>query len=64
MECKSCGAPLLKDEIAIYKRLVDRGASDEECVCKNCLAARLQVPVEAIDKKIEHFKSIGCTLFK
>ena len=64
MECKSCGASLSKDEIAIYKRLVDRGAPDGDCVCKSCLAARLQVPVGAIDKKIEHFKSIGCTLFK
>ncbi len=64
MECKSCGSSLSKDEIAIYKRLIDRGAPNSDCVCKRCLAARLQVSVEAIDKKIEHFKSIGCTLFK
>ena len=63
MECKSCGARLSNDEKAIFKRLVDRGAPDEECVCKSCLAELLGVTVDAIDKKIEHFKSIGCTLF-
>lgn len=63
MECKNCGIPISKDERAIFKRLIDRGAPDSECLCKKCLAGRLQVPTEAIDKKIAHFKSVGCKLF-
>lgn len=49
------------DEIAIYRRLIYREA--EEFFCKNCLAAELKVDVAEIDKKIEHFRNIGCTLF-
>ena len=60
-KCKNCEKILLLDEIAIYRRLVYREA--EEYLCKNCLASSLKVEVAEIDKKIEHFKSIGCSLF-
>ena len=63
MACTLCGKELTKDEKAIYKRLVDRGADDSQLECRVCLAKELGVPVERIDEKIEHFKSIGCTLF-
>ena len=59
--CKDCEKTLLLDEIAIYKRLVYRDA--EEYLCKECLARELNVSVLEIDKKIEHFRAIGCTLF-
>ena len=59
--CKRCEKPLLADEIAIYRRLIYRDA--EEFLCKACLAAELKVDMCEIDKKIEHFKRIGCTLF-
>lgn len=49
------------DEIAIYRRLIYRDA--EEYLCKKCLARDLKVGEAEIEKKIEHFKSIGCTLF-
>ena len=52
---------LLCDEIAIYRRLIYRDA--QEYLCKKCLACELKVEETEIDKKIEHFKSIGCTLF-
>ena len=52
---------LLLDEIAIYRRLIYRDA--EEFLCKKCLAEDMNVSETEIDKKIEHFKSIGCTLF-
>lgn len=61
MTCPVCGRELTRDEIAVYRRLVFREADD--CLCKTCFAARLHVPEEEIDKKIAHFKSIGCTLF-
>ena len=61
--CKKCGKELENDELAIYKRLINRAASNDDCLCRQCLAGHLEVPVSAIDEKIEHFKSIGCTLF-
>ena len=60
-DCKECGKILLLDEIAIYRRLIYRDA--EEYLCKACLARSLKVDEKEIDKKIEHFRSIGCTLF-
>jgi biotin operon repressor len=59
--CKECQKPLLRDEIAIYRRLIHREA--EEYLCKECLAAFLGVPTEIIEKRIAYFKKIGCTLF-
>ncbi|MFR6328142.1 MAG: hypothetical protein ACLUOI_04505 [Eisenbergiella sp.] len=32
-------------------------------LCKQCLAQKLDVTTEDIDKKIEQFKQQGCTLF-
>lgn len=60
--CRQCGRMLLFDEIAVYRRLIYRDA--EEYLCKSCLAQYLKVEEQEIDKKIEHFKSIGCTLFQ
>ena len=56
-----CGRRLLSDEIAIYRRLIYRDA--EEYLCKTCLAQKMKVSEQEIDRKIEHFKKIGCTLF-
>ncbi|MBE6686290.1 MAG: hypothetical protein E7591_03570 [Ruminococcaceae bacterium] len=61
--CKKCGKHIEKNERAVYKRMVNRAAAEEELLCKNCLAEHFGVEVSVIDKKIEHFKSIGCTLF-
>lgn len=60
-DCFSCNKQLSMDEIAIYKRLVDRGAG--RCLCKECLAVKLGCETGIIEKKIEYFKEIGCTLF-
>lgn len=59
--CKNCQKSLLNDEVAIYKRLVNRGA--QEFLCINCLAKRMEVEVSDIEEKIVHFKKMGCTLF-
>ena len=59
--CKQCGRVLRRDEIGLYRRLVNRGA--EEFLCIDCLSARIGCPKELLHEKIEHFKSIGCTLF-
>ena len=61
--CNKCGKELHKDEKAIYKRLINRGAAEEELLCKTCLADKLAVSEAIIDEKIKHFREIGCTLF-
>ena len=60
-KCFECGRRLTGDEIAVYRKLVDRMA--EKFLCKSCLAAYFEVSEEKIDKKIEQFKRIGCLLF-
>lgn len=59
--CIQCKKHLTSDEIAIYRRLIYRDA--DEYLCKTCLAEKMKTTEAEIDKKIEHFKSIGCTLF-
>ncbi|MBQ8162905.1 MAG: hypothetical protein IJZ93_00860 [Clostridia bacterium] len=61
MKCIKCNKELSADEIAIYKRLINRGAESFEC--KECLAATLKVEVSEIDRKIDFFRRHGCTLF-
>ena len=61
--CRQCGAPLGGDDIAIYKKLVYRGAEDFLCI--PCLAAHFKVPREEIDKRIAWYRASGeCTLFR
>ena len=59
--CKKCGAELSRDEIAIYKRMVNRGAT--EYLCIRCFAEYYNVTEQLVREKIEHFKRQGCTLF-
>ena len=60
--CKTCGRKLVNDEIALYKRMVNRGAS--EYLCLTCFAAYFRVTEDLLKEKIEHFREMGCTLFK
>lgn len=60
-KCMQCGCRLTYNEIGAHKKFVNRGS--REYLCKNCLAAKLDVTVEEIDRKIEQFKQQGCTLF-
>lgn len=59
--CFHCGRELTPDEIAIYKRMVNRGAEDFLCI--TCFAEKFNVSEELIREKIVHFKQMGCTLF-
>lgn len=61
--CNNCKKPLEPDEIALYRRMIFRGAEDGECICIKCLAEKLKVSEEALYEKIEHFRKAGCTLF-
>lgn len=59
--CRQCGRPLTGDEVAVSKKLINRGATSFLCVA--CLAAHFQVTPADIQERIAYFKSIGCTLF-
>ena len=62
LNCIECGAELSKDEIALHKKLINRGASEHLCI--NCLAKRLDVTVALLEEKIKQFRAEGCTLFE
>ena len=60
-ECAGCGRELTKDEIALTKKLINRGM--EKFFCLTCLAKSFSVSEELLKEKIEQFKRMGCTLF-
>ena len=60
-QCFQCDRRLTADEIAVYRKMVNRGA--DQFLCKTCLAAYFDVTEDKIDKKIQQFKRIGCLLF-
>ena len=59
--CIRCSKMLTYNDVSAYKKFINRGST--EFMCKSCLAYELNVSEELIDKKIEHFKKQGCTLF-
>ena len=59
--CVSCGRPVTRDEIAVTKKLINRGAAKFYCV--PCLADYFDVKPEDILERIRYFKQTGCTLF-
>jgi biotin operon repressor len=59
--CTKCGKVLSHNEIGAHKKFVNRASTS--FLCRECLAARLDIPPELIDQKIEQFKAQGCTLF-
>ena len=59
--CMQCGRQLTYNEIGAHKKFINRGS--REFLCKKCLAEKLDVKEEEIDRKIEEFKLQGCTLF-
>ena len=59
--CCRCGRPVTRDEVAVTKKLVNRGATSFLCV--PCLARRFEVTEADIRERIAYFRSTGCTLF-
>ena len=59
--CCQCGRAVTGDEIAVTKKLVNRGAVDFYCV--PCLAAYFEVTPDVIEERIAYFRASGCTLF-
>lgn len=61
--CKECASPLFDDDIAVFRKLVFRGA--EEFVCIDCLAENFGCTRDAIEKLIAYYRKNGnCTLFR
>ncbi|MBO7663678.1 MAG: hypothetical protein J6U01_09935 [Clostridia bacterium] len=59
--CRECGRGLTADEIAVTRKLINRGARSFYCV--DCLAAYFEVTPEEIRERIAYFRQSGCTLF-
>lgn len=60
-KCCRCGRLLLQDEIAIHKKLVNRGAKSFMCI--HCLSSYFKVDEKLVLGKIEQYKMSGCALF-
>ena len=62
-KCKKCGKPELSgDELAIYRKLVNRGAT--EFLCIDCLAEYFCCDRKDIEDRIKPYRESGaCTLF-
>ena len=61
--CAKCGAALETDDIAIYRKLVFRGADTFWCI--DCLAAHFGCTRQAVEQLIAYYRESGeCTLFR
>lgn len=60
--CRGCKKMLSADEIAMTKKLVNRGTT--VYYCTDCLAEMFDVEREDIEEKIAYYKCSGCTLFQ
>lgn len=63
MNCKRCGKQELGgDELAIYRKLVNRGAT--EFLCIDCLADYFGCSRKELEDRIKYYRESGeCTLF-
>ena len=59
--CSQCDKRLTKDEVGLYRKLVDDDA--ESPLCLRCVAEWFGCDVEDLLDKIEEFKDEGCVLF-
>ena len=61
IECCVCSRTLVKDEIALSKKLL--GIDTEDYYCIDCMSEYLECKKEDLEIKIQEFKEQGCTLF-
>ena len=59
--CVSCGRAVTRDEKALTRKLINRGATSFYCL--TCLSILFEVPEDTLRDKIVQFKKMGCTLF-
>ena len=60
-QCILCHSPVTSDEIAMTRKLINRGAS--QFLCLPCLARRFDATVAELLERMQAFKDMGCTLF-
>lgn len=60
-KCTNCSKNLVKDEIALSKKML--GKNTKQYLCLDCLCDYLNTDKEILLEKIEQFKEEGCTLF-
>lgn len=61
--CMRCGAPLFYDDMALYRKMVLRNAT--EFLCLDCLAVDLNTTREKLEALIDYYRKSGhCTLFR
>ncbi|MDD3412119.1 MAG: hypothetical protein PHY12_15045 [Eubacteriales bacterium] len=61
-KCLTCGRALTRDEVALTRKLVNRGCTS--FLCLRCMAARFDATEAQLRDKIQQFKEMGCTLFE
>ena len=59
--CSECRAPVTRDEIAMTRKLINRGATVYFCL--PCLARRFDATLAELHERMQAFKDMGCTLF-
>lgn len=59
--CRDCGRAVSAYEIALHRKLVNRGA--DSFLCKSCLAKLYKLSENDLDRMAAFFKKQGCTLF-
>ena len=59
--CIVCHQPVTSDEIAMTRKLINRGAT--AFLCLPCLAQRFDATVGELTERMQAFKDMGCTLF-
>jgi hypothetical protein len=59
--CCECKIVLVKDHIALSKKLLGRNITRFYCI--SCLAKFLECELNDLETKIMEFKEQGCTLF-
>ena len=60
--CRKCGKELTHDEIALYKKIYNRGAKDFLCI--SCSSHYLQFSEELLLTKMQEFNTCPHTAFR
>ena len=61
LRCIRCAAVLVKDDVGLTRKMINRGATEYYCI--PCLADHFHLPENVLRDKIREFKAMGCTLF-
>ena len=62
LRCIHCGAVLVKDDVALTRKMINRGA--DRFFCVPCLSVHFELEETVLRDKIKEFKAMGCTLFQ